>query len=118
MRKMLLSVSCLLYLLHGYSQSGYSIRLQLKPYTGGKVYLGYYYGKIRALADSAQLDANGDGVFSGKQRLPGGVYFIVSPGRAVLFELLLDSLQRFAVSADTAHLPESVVFTGSPDNTV
>lgn len=100
------------------AQNGHSIRLHLKPYTGGKVYLGYYYGKIRALADSAQLDANGDCVFTGKERLPGGVYFVVSPARAVLFELLLDSLQQFSISADTARLPESVVFTGSPDNVV
>jgi hypothetical protein len=118
MRKILLSVGFLLCLLKAYPQSGYSIRLHLKPYTGGKVYLGYYYGKIRALADSAQLDANGDCVFSGKDRLPGGVYFVVSPARAVLFELLLDSLQRFSIAADTAHLPESVVFTGSADNSV
>jgi len=118
MRKILLSVGCFLCLLHARSQSGYSVRLHLKPYTGGKVYLGYYYGKIRALADSTQLDANGEGVFNGKERLPGGVYFIVSPGRTVLFELLLDSLQRFSIAADTAHLPESVVFTGSPDNIV
>ncbi|HXB09155.1 MAG TPA: thioredoxin-like domain-containing protein [Puia sp.] len=118
MRKILLSVICLLYLLRANSQGGYSIRLHLKPYTGGKVYLGYYYGKIKALADSAQLDPNGDGNFSGKERLPGGVYFLVSPGRTILFELLLDSLQHFSIAADTADLPGSVVFTGSPDNTV
>ena len=90
----------------------------MKPYTGGKVYLGYYYGKIKALADSAQLNGNGDGLFSGETRLPGGVYFIVSPNRAILFELLIDSQQRFSVSADTTNLPESVAFTGSPDNTL
>jgi hypothetical protein len=118
MRKIALSFACLLYLLKAYPQGGYSIHLRLKPYTGGKVYLGYYYGKIRALADSAQLDAGGNAVFSGKDRLPGGVYFIVSPGRTVLFELLLDSLQQFSVAADTTDLPGSVVFTGSPDNTV
>ncbi|GGB12009.1 TlpA family protein disulfide reductase [Puia dinghuensis] len=112
----LATLSCLL--LKAYPQSGYSIRLHLKPYTSGKVYLGYYYGKIRALADSAQLDAGGEGVFSGKERLPGGVYFVVSPSRAVLFELLLDSLQHFSVAADTTDLPGSVIFTGSPDNTV
>lgn len=100
------------------SQPGYSIRLHLKPYTSGKVYLGYYYGKIKALADSAQLNANSDGLFKGDTRLPGGVYFIVSPNRAILFELLIDSIQHFSVSADTTNLPGSVVFTGSPDNTV
>jgi hypothetical protein len=118
MRKILLSVVTLLCLLKAHTQSGYSIRLHLKPYTGGKVYLGYYYGKIRALADSAQLDAGGNGVFDGKERLPGGVYFVVSPARTVLFELLLDSGQHFSIAADTADLPGSVAFTGSPDNTV
>ena len=118
MRKIVLSLVCFLCLLKAMPQSGHSIRLQLKPYTGGKIYLGYYYGKIRALADSAQLDANGNAVFTGKERLPGGVYFIVAPGRAVLFELLLDSLQQFSIAADTTNLPASVVFTGSPDNTV
>jgi thiol-disulfide isomerase/thioredoxin len=100
------------------AQNGYSIRLHLKPYTSGKVYLGYYYGKIKALADSAQINAASDGIFKGEKSLPGGVYFIVSPNRAILFELLIDSQQHFSVSADTTNLPGSVVFTGSPDNTV
>jgi hypothetical protein len=137
MRKILLSLATILCLLKaafagpvsprsgspltfaslGYS-IGYDIRLHLKPYTGGKVYLGYFYGKIKALADSAMLNPNGDGVFSGKEKLPGGVYFVVSPGRTILFELLMDSLQHFAVSADTTSLPGSLVFTGSPDNAV
>src|SRR5215475_1908509 len=116
MSRLFLSFVAVCCILNAYPQNGYSIHLHLKPYTGGKVYLGYYYGKIKALADSAQLDANGEGNFLGKERLPGGVYFVVSPARTILFELLLDSLQQFSIAADTAHLPESVVFTGSPDN--
>jgi hypothetical protein len=118
MRKILLSLVAVLCLLKASAQSGYSIRLHLKPYTGGKVYLGYYYGKIKALADSAILNPNSDCVFDGKEKLPGGVYFVVSPGRTILFELLIDSMQHFSVSADTTSLPGSLVFTGSPDNTV
>ncbi len=118
MRKILLSLVTILGLLKASAQSGYEIRLHLKPYTGGKVYLGYYYGKIKALADSAMLNPNSDGVFSGKEKLPGGVYFVVSPGRTILFELLIDSMQHFSVSVDTTSLPGSLVFTGSPDNTV
>ena len=119
MSKILLSLAtCLCLLKVAYSQNGYSIRLHLKPYTGGKVYLGYYYGKIKALADSAQLNGTSDGIFSGKDKLPGGVYFIVSPNRAILFELLIDSQQHFSIAADTTSLPASVVFTGSPDNIV
>src|ERR1700735_3559906 len=118
MSKILLSLATCLCLIQATAQSGYSIHLHLKPYTGGKVYLGYYYGKIKALADSAQLDGNSDGLFSGKDKLPGGVYFIVSPGRSILFELLIDSQQHFSIAADTTNLPASVVFTGSTDNTV
>ena len=118
MRKILLSLVTILCLLKASAQSGYSIRLHLKPYTGGKVYLGYYYGKIKALADSAMLNPNSEGVFTGKEKLPGGVYFVVSPGRTILFEMLMDSLQHFSVSADTTSLPGSLVFTGSPDNNV
>src|SRR6186713_1564882 len=101
-----------------FPESGYQIRVTLKPYQNSKIYLGYYYGKIRALADSATLDAGGTGVFRGKERLTGGVYFLVSPSKAVLFELLIDSQQHFSLSADTTNLPGSVTFTGSPDNTV
>jgi hypothetical protein len=118
MRKILLFFVITLCLLTASAQSGYNIRLHLKPYTGGKVYLGYYYGKIKALADSAILNPNSDGVFSGKEKLPGGVYFVVSPGRSILFEVLIDSMQHFSISADTTSLPGSLVFTGSPDNTV
>jgi hypothetical protein len=121
MSKILLSLATCLCLIQAYpQQSGYSIHLHLKPYTGGKVYLGYYYGKIKALADSAQLDGNSDGLFSGKDKLPGGVYFIVSPSRSILFELLIDSQQHFSVAADTTNLPASVVFSGSgsTDNVV
>jgi thiol-disulfide isomerase/thioredoxin len=118
MTKILLSLVTTLCLLKAYPQTGYSIHLHLKPYTGGKVYLGYYYGKIKALADSALLNANGESVFSGKEKLPGGVYFVVSPSRAILFELVIDSAQHFSVSADTTSLPGSIVFNGSPDNNV
>ena len=95
---------------------GYNIRLTLKPFTNSKVYLGYHYGKVKAVADSVVLDANSTGVFKGSEKLPGGIYFIVSPKKEILFELLLDQQQQFSISADTLHLPASIVFTGSPEN--
>lgn len=118
MSKILLPLVTSLCLLQAYPQNGHQIRLTLKPFKAGKVYLGYYYGKVKALADSAELDAGGAGIFTGKEKLPGGVYFVVSPSRAILFELLIDSQQNFSIAADTTNLPGSVVFTGSPDNTI
>jgi len=116
MKNILSCLAACICLLKAYPENGYAIHLHLKPYTGGKVYLGYYYGKIKALADSGMLDANGNTIFMGKDKLTGGVYFIVSPNRAILFELLIDSSQHFSVSADTTRLPGSIAFTGSPEN--
>ncbi len=113
----LLFTACVLYS-SAIAQSGYSINITLKPCKNEYVYLGYHYGKVQALADSVMLDANSKGVFKGKEKLPGGIYFIVSPSRQrILFELLLDKQQNFSITADTL-FPEKVVFTGSPDNTL
>jgi hypothetical protein len=98
--------------------AGYNIGITLKPYKNQFVYLGYYYGKIKALADSAMLDANSAGVFKGKTALEGGIYFIVSPRKEILFEVLIDKKQQFTIAADTAGLPASVKFTGSPENSL
>ncbi len=133
MQKILFSLVLYLPLLHAYSQKtqaapthgnqdgpspGYHIKITMKPYHDSKIYLGYYYGKIRALADSASLNVNGTGIFTGKEALPGGIYFVVSPKKEILFEVLLDKQQDFSITADTAGLPNSVVFTGSSDNTL
>jgi thiol-disulfide isomerase/thioredoxin len=118
MSKILLSFAACFCLSQARPQDAHRIRLTLKPYKNAKIYMGYYYGKSKALADSAMLDGAGTGVFAGKTKLPGGVYFIVSPGRTILFELLIDKNQVFSISADTTDLPGSVVFTSSPDNSV
>jgi hypothetical protein len=99
-----------------YSQDAYSIKLTLKPYQNSRVYLGYYYGKIKALADSAMLDANSTGVFKGKEKLAGGIYFVVSPRKEILFELLIDQEQHFSIQADSSRIAEQVSFVGSADN--
>src|SRR3569832_1344981 len=119
MNKILLSLTaCLCLAVSAMSQNGYDIRLTLKPYKNSKVYLGYYYGKIKAVADSTTLDDNSSGRFTGAERLTGGVYFIVSPSRSILLELLIDSQQHFSLSADTLNQPGSISFTGSSDNTL
>lgn len=96
--------------------SGYEIRVTLNAYQNQYLYLAYHYGKTKALADSALVQANGTAIFKGSKALPGGIYIMVSPKKEFLFELLVDKEQRFAVQADTARLHD-VKFTGSQDNT-
>jgi len=114
-KKTFIAIGFLLTTYSGFSQ-GYAIQLTLRPFTNAKVYLGYHYGKMKAVADSVVLDGNSSGVFKGKENLAGGIYFIVSPKKEILFELLIDHEQHFSISADTARLPGSISFTGSPEN--
>lgn len=95
--------------------TGYDIKLNVKPYKNQWLYLAYYYGGIKGLADSAWLDVNGAGSFKGKTALPQGIYIVASPSKTILFEMLIGKKQRFSVAADTAQL-ENIVFTGTTDN--
>ncbi|MBA4139397.1 MAG: redoxin domain-containing protein [Segetibacter sp.] len=95
--------------------TGYNIPIALTPLKNTWVYLGCYFGKYKNLADSAWLNENSQGVFKGKEKLPQGIYFAVSPNKVLLFEFLMDKQQNFSIKADTANL-NLVTITGSPDN--
>jgi hypothetical protein len=116
MKRVVLPVVLLVSCMFVNAQTGYQININLKPFKNTWVYLGYYYGKMKALADSALLDGNSNGVFSGKDTLHGGIYFIVSPNKEILFEVLIDKQQSFSIKADSAKLPDGIVFEGSSDN--
>jgi len=92
-----------------------NIAISLTPLKNCKVYLGSYYGKGRVLVDSAQLNDKSVGVFKGPTKLPGGIYFIVSPQYTVQFELLIGNQQQFSIAGDTAQ-KDNPVIKGSPDN--
>lgn len=116
MKKFVFLACVSVFALFSQAQTGYNIPITLKPYKNTYIYLGYHYGKMKALADSALLDENSTGVFKGAQPLPGGIYFVVSPRKEILFELLIDKQQNFTIKADSVGLPNSVAFTGSADN--
>lgn len=95
--------------------TGYNIPVTVTPFKNTWIYLGSYFGKIKTLADSAWLNDKSEGVFKGKEKLPQGIYFAVSPKKFMLFEFLIDKNQRFSIKADTTKLSD-VAITGSPDN--
>lgn len=94
---------------------GRNISITLTPLKNCKVYLGSYYGKGRALVDSAYLDDKSQGVFKGADKLTGGIYFVVTPQLTIQFELLMDAQQHFSIVADTARKDRALI-TGSLDN--
>jgi thiol-disulfide isomerase/thioredoxin len=94
--------------------NGKQISVTLTPLKNCWVYLGSYYGKGKALVDSAYLNEKSTGVFKGN-KLVGGVYFMVSPKMTVLFDLLIDNKQQFSIVGDTLQ-KEKVLITGSLEN--
>lgn len=116
MKKLLMLLMLLTIGAAASSQDAYQISITLKPYKNQYVYLGYHYGKIKALADSTLLDANSSGTFKGKSKLPGGIYFVVSPAKEILFEVLIDKDQQFSIRAEKDQLPKGIQFEGTLDN--
>ncbi|HEX2534651.1 MAG TPA: DUF5106 domain-containing protein [Chitinophagaceae bacterium] len=98
------------------AQTGYEIKVQLKPLKKQWVYLGHYYGKQLPIIDSVLLNENSEGVLRGPKKLKGGIYLVGFPDRARNFEILVDRAQRFTIVADTARLDQTT-FVNSPENT-
>ncbi len=113
-RKLLFSLF-LFSAFYGHSQ-GYEIKVTLKPFTQGHLYLAHHFGAKQYLIDSAELNSNSEAVFTGTEKLFGGVYMIVYPAKNGWMECLVDKEKKFSVYADTTDLIRSAKFTGSPDN--
>lgn len=97
---------------------GYEIPITLSPYKNTWIYLGSYFGKGKTLSDSAWLNEESKGVFKGKEKLTGGIYFIVSPSKNFIeFELLMDNEQHFSITADTANRDKPTI-KGSLENSL
>ena len=79
---------------NGETASPTSISLTLKPYTKTWVYIGSYYGKGKTLVDSVFLDDESKGVFKPAKKYTQGIYSVVSPKFAILFEFLMDEKQQ------------------------
>jgi peroxiredoxin len=94
---------------------GYNITLKLPQYKSGISYLTYRMGKNLNVADSAAVN-KGMAVFKGKQKLPGGIYVIVFPGKRLSMDFLLDRAQLVTITADTTDLLLKTKVTGSPEN--
>lgn len=102
------------------ARDGYKITLKVPALKDATVYLVHYYGKPMPTIykrDSAKLDKKGVAIFQSEDPdFVGGIYMMLLNDRRTYFEFLLDKGDEFTITADTANLPYSVTFTGSPEN--
>jgi len=108
---LLLSISSLV------SAQGYRIEIGLNGLANDTLIIGEYFTTRMVPKDTIVLDRKGKGVFEGSQSFQGGLYLVYfSP--AHYFDMLMGDDQEFSISADTADLANSVVFSGSEDNRI
>ena len=96
---------------------GYEISVALNT-RNDTIVLAHYLAKGDRYYSSDRIALkNGKGVFSGSNKLPKGVYFLVGDGR-MLFDIIIGDDQKFGIVSDTADYINRTKFTSSPDNDV
>jgi len=78
-------------------KNGYEISVSISGLKDSTIYLAYHLGDKQYVMDTVALDSRGNGIFTGKEVLPQGIYMIVLPGRRY-FEILMTENQNFSVS--------------------
>lgn len=96
--------------------NGYNIKFKIKGVPKDSVcYLANYYGDKQYIQDTAKADASGQIIFSGKEKLKGGIYLLVLPKKKY-FDFLVDDPQDFSLETDTADYVKYMKVKGSEDN--
>ena len=100
----LVTIFTILSMVCGTANAQYQIKIHIDNLADSTIYLGYYFGDKQYVKDTVVLDKKANGVFEGKDSLPGGIYFIVVPGN-MMFELIVDKDQKFSLSTKYSKNP-------------
>jgi thiol-disulfide isomerase/thioredoxin len=106
---------CFTSLVSGQINKSYEISVTINGLSDSTIYLAYHLGDKQYLKDTLKLNRNGQGVFSGKETLPQGIYMIVLPERKY-FEILISADQNFSISCSYPEFFNTLKFTGSDEN--
>jgi len=106
----------MLFITSAFAQ-GYKITVKIKGLKPNSTcLLANYYADKNQLKDSAKSDQNGVLVFKGKEKLPNGIYLVVTPARNY-FEMVVSSREQdFTIETDTLFDPEKFVIKNSKEN--
>ncbi len=97
------------------SQS-YKIQIRLKDFPNDTIVLGHRFNASFVPKDTSILDQQGNGIFSGREPLPHGMYLIYLPNKSY-FDLLISDDQEFYVENDTLDFVNHIIIKGSDENT-
>ncbi|MDH5397976.1 MAG: thioredoxin-like domain-containing protein [Cyclobacteriaceae bacterium] len=98
-------------------EKGYRIEFEISDLPDTALVLAYYYGESTYTRDTARTDARGYAVFSGDERLPGGVFILVlSSTKSKLFDFAVYRDQHFKITTSLADYYRNAIITGDKDN--
>lgn len=100
------------------SKESYNIKIKINGCKDTTLLMTSYFGEKIKLIDTAFIDKVGVFSFSGNQKLPGGIYMIVSSGKKKLFEFIVGKKQDFTLHTDTANYVKNMKIKGSKENEI
>lgn len=110
---------------HGFAglepPDGYEITVKCKPYKNCFIVLGHFFGGEFILDTTAVVNEKSEAVFSGTEKLNGGIYVIFIEGRSEYFDFLISTpYPRFTIISklNTKDNTLDVDFLDSPENTL
>jgi thiol-disulfide isomerase/thioredoxin len=97
-------------------KNSYEVSISISGLRDSTIYLAYHFGDKQYVMDTVRLDSRGNGIFTGRETLPQGIYMIVLPGRRY-FEILMTENQNFSLSCSYNDYFNTLRFTRSEINT-
>nr|MCR5455613.1 DUF5106 domain-containing protein [Bacteroidales bacterium] len=117
MKKLMLLLLVSVILTGVATAQGYEITVKINHIPNDTVILGHHFNERLIPDDTVVLNSKCEGVFRGKEKLPGGMYFIFLPSRNY-FDILIDGSQKFTIENDTTDFLKNMKITGSIENQV
>lgn len=117
MRYLVFIIAVMIHFGCAVGQQGRKIEIEFKDLKDTALYLVHYYGNSNMIADTAMREKSGRYIFSGRTKLPEGVYILVDESKSKsYFEILIDGQQHFKIRTDTVSPHNNLSFVNSPVN--
>lgn len=100
------------------AQEGYTIKGSINGLKDTTVYLGFYQGESTYIKDTTTINSSGEFQFTGKPKLPQGIYFLVLNKSKLPFEIAIGEDQSFSLATDTTNYIPHMKVSGDIDNTL
>ncbi len=97
--------------------TGYKISVKISGHENDTLLLGYYFADKQGIVAEEITDAKGRLVFSGEEKLPEGLYFIVAKNK-YSFDILVTDDQVFGFKTDTNDVFMDMEVSGSKENSL